>query len=480
MAFAPIDITSVLDSLSVELLEKIAQGLELPELCNLRLTCKRLSDRCSGPRFKSFFECQRTDLTAASLHRLCQIAKNRELASAVRCVVVLAVVYDPTEFERMIHTKRRRSHKQQGVFSIIDEPQATKDELDEAHRDREQLLASKKEQEAALRDKSDLRILADALRHFGKLDRLATEALVAHRPGVFVAASSTREWRSVWIRASQVYHTAIKAIALSDVAIETLHVYKRSTRCSVPTCNINGSMPVLEAAGQHIKSISLSVSTKVETDPQKLADAYATMSESDRVFFEAGMGTQTGLLSEDNPAAVAEENLPGVARLLQQMPNLENLDLHLYNTMQGSLKCYAKVFTYIVYDVVLPSLQQCALRGVQCDEPSLLKFLRTHSSITYLELCNLNLTSGSYQPIFSHLLTMPSLQRLTLSNLSAPEKGRMNLFPKHATADQTKPGESWRPNNTDSFRCLGGLMVHTRTITREQMQREKFEFKEVR
>lgn len=64
-----------LDDIPAEVVEKIADELTLFSICSLRLTCKTLSDRCSGPRFRLFLEHQGTDLTASSLGRLCQLAK---------------------------------------------------------------------------------------------------------------------------------------------------------------------------------------------------------------------------------------------------------------------------------------------------------------------------------------------------------------------------------------------------------------------
>lgn len=219
-----------------------------------------------------------------------------------------------------------------------------------------------KEQQQFKRDKSDVRSLAAALCGFGSLKALVIEASVDQGLGVYNEPSSIREWHPVWIRAVEVYRTVTLAMARSSIAVEYFGIYKRSQRCSVPTWDVNAHMPSLESsnfsqAAQHIKSISLSVSTKVETDMQKVADARARLTGAELAYYEAGMGTQAGQLSENDSDAVSEENYPGVARLLTQMPHLEQLDLHLYGTLRGSVKSYAKIFTYIADDVRLLSLR---------------------------------------------------------------------------------------------------------------------------
>ncbi|KAI4268773.1 MAG: hypothetical protein L6R38_007724 [Xanthoria sp. 2 TBL-2021] len=285
-----------LDGVAQELVDKIVDDLDLTSISSLRLACRGLGDRCCGQRYMSFFGQQAVDLTPESLQRLCLIAAHPKLGSAVRVIVVTAVVYDTSELERMLSTKRRRSHEKQGVFSITTEPQADRGELDEAQRNLDRLISRRREQQEMRRDDSDVRLLADALRKLGTLDSLAVEAAVDQgNENQLFASSAAREWHPIWIRACQVYGIVMSAIARSEVAIHTLTIYNKSLRCSVPTFDVNELLPLLEstnftAAAQQIRFLALSVSTKVETDAQKIADARAGMSEVDRAYYEAGMG----------------------------------------------------------------------------------------------------------------------------------------------------------------------------------------------
>lgn len=152
------------------------------------------------------------------------------------------------------------------------------------------------------------------------------------------------------------------------------------------------------------------------------------------------------------------------------MPNLENLHLHLYDTLEGSAKSYIKVFSYIADEVVLPSLRQLTLRCFYCDEASLLNFLRAHENIDRLELHEIHLTSGSWSPILEFLITMPSLKHVTFHNLWKPGAGMLNLGPKDSSKSE------WKGDGNSCFRCMGGTMVHTRIFTQKDIQSERFNF----
>ncbi|KAL8890016.1 MAG: hypothetical protein Q9215_002799 [Flavoplaca cf. flavocitrina] len=465
-----------LDCIAQEIVDRIIRDLDITSICSLRLVCRSLGDRCCGQRYKAFFGQQDVDLTSYSLQRLCQVAAHPKFGPAVRIIAITAVVHDTSELERMLKTKRRRIHEQKGVFSITAEPQAVEDEIDEARRNLDRLTSEREEQQEMRRNESDVQLLTDALRKLGALDVLTIEAAVDRGDKTqLISSSAAREWHPIWVRASQVFRIVMSAIARSEAAVKTLIIYNKSLRCSVPTSDINELASLFgskgfNAAAQHVRFLALSVSTKVETDLQKIANAYAEMSEADRAYYEAGMGTHSGLLSDDDPAAISEDNYPGVAHLLKQMPNLENLHLHFYNTMRGIPKSYVKVFSYIADEIVLPSLRRLTLRCFYCDEALLLKFLRAHPNIERLEMRDINLTTGSWSSVLDLLLTMPSLQEVSFHNLWKPEGSMLHLGPKELSkSDREDDGNS-------SFACMSGMMVHTRTFSRKDIQHERFQF----
>ena len=374
------------------------------------------------------------------------------------------------------------------LYSMTTEPQAEKYDLEEAQRVREKLSAQQAEQESITQNGSDVQLLADALRRFGKLPRLAVEAFLDQGSGKHAAAAPQGESQRVWVRATQVYRTVTLAIAHSGAAIQSLQIYKdsKTKSCGMSTWDINEHMPALESttfvqAAQHIKSLSLSFSIRIETNHQKIADVRAKTSAVDHAYrsdYEAGrgMGQLSDLLSESDPSAVAAEDYPGFARLLKQTPNLEHLELH-----QRGIRCnnatYARVVVSCIFDnVVLPSLRHCTVRVPFCDEVSLLKFIRLHKALDTLELLHSDLVSGSWNPVFSQLCDMPLLQQVTLSNIRTPGKyGVMNLTsPLHSKEER----EALISDGENCSRYGGGMKVHTRLISRDQMLRERFVFED--
>jgi len=453
-----------LEDIPVELVERIAEGLDLASIRNLRLTTISLSDRCCGPCFKRFLRHQRTDLTPDSVRRLCQIATHPKLGSAVQRLTVLAVVYDKSELDIMISTKRGRFIRYGSMAPASHPPRPTDEQVDEFKVNREKLVERMRGLKQLKSDKSEVQLLTDALRNLGTLSVLAVEAAVDQGFDNYVSPLSVREWHSVWVRAAEVYQNAMLAIARSNVAVDSLQVFKDTQRCSIPTFDVNALIPALETANfaqaaKHIKGFSLSVSTRVKTDAHEIGNLEANLYGNDR-------------------KAVADCNYPGVARLLAQIPNLESLDLHLYEALRGRAKSYVKVFTHIVDDVKLLSLRRCSLRGIRCNGLSLLAFLRTHNDLLTLELREVHLQSGSWSRIFAHMAGMPQLQHVELHNLWRPrDGGAVHLAPRNREWK-----EDWGPSGDEadkrncSFECSGGLLVHSRSFTAEDIRNERFKF----
>ncbi|KAL2013888.1 hypothetical protein VTN00DRAFT_1413 [Thermoascus crustaceus] len=417
-----------------EVVEKIIKYLDLNTIKSLRLTSKVFGERCLGPRFKSFLKQQTTDLTEQSLWSLCTLASHPELGPAVKNLTIMATVYDASKLERILSTKKRRIVESSGPFA-------------------------RKEEREALSNESVIDSLASALRLLGRLDSVDLDATVVQGPNVTVS-TATGEWHPIWILASQVYCLTMSAVARSGVAVDTVTVYRNTPRCSVPSCDITAHVEKLDAghltfAGTSIKNLALSISTKVETDFHKITAARERLEGADRAFHEV-FGSKAGLLEASNPEALAEENFLGIARLLRLMPKLEAIDLHLYDTLEGDAKAYDQIFKAIAREVHLPSLEQCFLRGIYASEESMLQFLENHPRINHLDLREMTITSGSWEPIFKYLGSrMTALTRLRLSNLRDENKSLRNLNPVWEEG-------SGAADYSSSYPCGGGLMVHTR------------------
>lgn len=113
---------------------------------------------------------------------------------------------------------------------------------------------------------------------------------------------------------------------------------------------------------------------------------------------------------------MAEENFPGIARMLSKMTTLDAFDLHMTNALKGPATGYEKIFAAIADEVKLP-LTQVFLRGLPATEDSLLKFINKHPKINHLDIREMHLTSGKWIRVIQRLFQMSALSRLSLSNL---------------------------------------------------------------
>ncbi|SPO01799.1 uncharacterized protein DNG_04472 [Cephalotrichum gorgonifer] len=110
---------------------------------------------------------------------------------------------------------------------------------------------------------------------------------------------------------------------------------------------------------------------------------------------ERGKGSEIRGRYGDNYAQVlCRDNFPGIAKLLLHMPNLQSLDLHMYQTLQyesyggGSmLHNYTRVFGALVKQgVVLPQLRRLVLRGICVHGQDLVRFAEQQPQLEDVEL----------------------------------------------------------------------------------------------
>lgn len=162
--------------------------------------------------------------------------------------------------------------------------------------------------------------------------------------------------------------------------------------------------------------------------------------------------------------ARAEENFPGVALFLCQTPHLESLDLFLYNTLEGAPWAYNNLFSRISTTVHLPKLRRLTLRGIWTTKNSLLLFLRNHPNLTRIDLREIHVTGGNWEPILKHFQSMPSLAELHLENLWSGSEHLLNLQPNnHAYDDEERVMGHFFPTRH-------GTMVHTRDISVKEIK----------
>ncbi|PVH82093.1 hypothetical protein DL98DRAFT_147114 [Cadophora sp. DSE1049] len=408
-----------LTSVPLDILGIVLDNLELEDVKNTRLACKYLAT--IGPRFKSFIAHQTTDLSVESLQNYRELASHPQLGSAVKTMVIMAAIFDTSELDRMLKTKRRRIVEVNGPFTSTTEPELTDDELARAESD----LAWMHAQQAHQRNQTiseSIDALATVLRLYGTLDTIDLDACVTKSPSVRVSAAQAGEWHPVFIRASEVYQITTSAIAKSELSLKTLLIYRETPRCSVPSFDVTSHMAELEAlpgftsAFSSLENFALSFSTRVQTDFSKIEAARDGL-EGAAAAYHNFMGSNAGQYSHENLEATMEDNFPGIARMLCQMPRLDAFDLHMTNTLRGSSTVYHKVLDHIANEVKLPSLTQVFFRGLPASEESLVKFIDNHQTISDLTIEEMNLTSGCWKRVIKHISHLPNLSRLRLSNL---------------------------------------------------------------
>ena len=265
-----------LTSMPLDILGIILDNMGLVDIKNTRLACKYLST--IGPRFKSFIAHQTTDLSVESLQSHQELASHPQLGPAVETLVTMAAVFDTSELDRMIKTKRRRIVEVNGPFTSTTEPELGDEEYAQAKSDLAWMHAQQAHQRTQTTDES-IDALARVLRLYGTLDTIDLDACVTKGPHVRVSAAQAGEWHPVFVRATEVYHIMTSAIAKSEVSLKTLLIYRETPRCSVPSYDMTSHIAKLEAlpgfasAFSSLENFALSFSTRVQTDFSKIEAA---------------------------------------------------------------------------------------------------------------------------------------------------------------------------------------------------------------
>ncbi|KAJ4237618.1 hypothetical protein NW760_003053 [Fusarium oxysporum] len=344
-------------------------------------------------------------------------------------------------------------------FVQLDKPmsKATDEQLKKVAVDLEWMKAHAEAYEMAFRTEKEEEVvnrLAHILRwrEHSLLDSIELDARFVDGPGLFSRPVARHivdsDRQRLWARASQVYRLAMMAWARSGVAISRLLIYTNTTGCSVPSYDVTVGLPGLMDAGLArssaiVKDLAFSFSTRMDHGWERLAQVYgqkvaaverrrqrlhwqeireeidwqdmhgiiATTEGADYTTDDSDWDSDTefdmGILDEKGseiqgrygdtmPQSLYRDNFPGISRLLQNMPNLQKLDLHMYQTLEyeaydgGSrLHYYEAVFKHIV-DAKLQfrQLKTLILRGLFLDAEDLLTFMRHHSGIERLELHN--------------------------------------------------------------------------------------------
>lgn len=418
--------------LSPELLEGVLQAMDVESMKNLRLTCKSLSERCVGPSFKRFLELQSTDLSEHGLRSLSSLASH-PFGKSVRTLRIVVTIYDTSQVEALLKTTHHPEAP--GTDDIGISLDGLEDDLFKARADLAWLHARQREQEEATEGPL-VSSLAGAMAKFSSLRSVELDTVLMKSPNAVVSLQGQRRTIPEWV-APLAYRVAISAIIMSGVSVEALAGYRGVPKFSISARDIAAYARVLQAdklaiAGRSIRSLTLSIA---------LLPGSAT------------------------PGVLADEDAREVCNFMMTMPNLEEVEIHIYDAARGGsgAQLSGRLFREVATRVHFTSLQRCTLRGIAATEESMLQFLDNHSSIAHLELNEVCLLSGTWTPIFAQISVLPSLTRLGMSTLWGVRRLE-NLRPFFKCS-------AWNENHWDwSYPCLGGgLMVHTLRLEEDDL-----------
>lgn len=419
-----------------EILERILTYLDVESIKRLRLVNRSLSKDCVGPCFRSFTRQPTTDLTTESFAAVFDALLSIPwLEHSIHTLTILATSFDSSNAESMLAAGGRKVYD------------SDEDESDYVPYSTEELADTQSEldwlntQKEARGNESQDSIVDALVLIFWRLKALNTIQLDA---AILCGANSKKSITAVrsppptWARASQVHFMTMAAIVRSGISVSRLNIYRDTLRCSVP----------LNDYAAQIASFS----------PGDISASFVNLDALELSIASTERG-------DTRDTTTTEDNLPVISRLLKWTPKLRKLNLHVYRITGANPEIDDEIFTSLADTTHLPLLQEYSLSGFYLPVQSLLQFLKKHPTIQHLALEELILTSGSWKPVFTHLSRMPSLTRLHLSNICHGDEGNVvNLYPVWQRKDPEDPSAY--------FPCLrGGLVVHTRSFTMEELQK---------
>ncbi|KAG6354907.1 hypothetical protein INS49_003988 [Diaporthe citri] len=447
-----------LRALPNELYNQVLAHLGLLSIKNLRLASPVHAAKCLSPAFLAYYEQQETDLTPPSLQRLREITIHPALAPAVKRLVVVAVFHDPSSLLTRIRRLRDPLRGPWATLGNSDRNMELLDKIGQLYR----IMSSRHEQQGQFSD-DIVGSLSCILENLGSVDvlRLTTRVLRPDLDNPYSTSSSRFvNWNCLWADCHRVLKLVTSAMSTSKVDVATFSVFndcfgKVQSRHFLDLNTDLTNLDFLTHTGASIRCLNLGLST-VTVVP----------TTNDIVFSSDGSmkHLRAVRIPTSETRARADENFPGVALFLRQTPNLEALDLFLYNTLEGAPWAYSKLFSHISKTVHLPKLRRLTLRGIWTTPNSLLLFLRTHPDLTHIDLREVHVSGGTWDPILKHFQSMLNLAELHLENLWSGSEHLLNLQPRNPVYD-------------DEERVLGcyfptrnGTMVHTRDISVEEIK----------
>ncbi|EPE33751.1 hypothetical protein GLAREA_06764 [Glarea lozoyensis ATCC 20868] len=434
---------SNLESVATELAIIIGDCLDVNSICSLRLASHSTA-RLFTPSLRPFVKGLHADLTEFTLSRLCDLAFNTELGSAVR-ILRLDCVYFRTFDEPWVYNMGGK-----------DVPW-TEDQEPEQQQFAGQPMC---------------KMLTKVLNGFPNVREIILAACVATYDDERHVDLFAFKWTKDWLRAFAAYQALLSAIINSGTQLDSLVVYQKLKKCSIPTHAITiGLLPILhttgfKAFGMKLKAFSLDLA--MTTQPPRPNETSLSISNEEDVQLMLNHGAST-----KNYRGGSEIDIEGVSLLLRLMPNLESLEINLYPAASLDEEAYGAFLPTLFKDNwKLPRLKKLTFLGLTTTHEALQGVLTRHAAtLEEVSFDHVNLSSGSWNQVFETLSQrMPLLSTLHLSLIATTsDPMEMNLEPADRRLDpieKPEPHRVWNMETEDYENCWV-----RRTIDRDEIKR---------
>ncbi|RDW93372.1 F-box domain protein [Aspergillus mulundensis] len=446
-----------LEHLPNEIIETILSHLALHDIRNFRLT-SRASASTSSHHFKSFLRRKHVDVTESSLRSFLQATNPGHIGSFVTDVVLVGVVNNPKWLNRRIKDPTD-GHK-------CDMPGVGPEGQARAQADLDLLMQRQRDYERMRATGTDVTLLAEAFTNLMVPNhderpglRSLTLEVVVYRLDAEqrLPPADGGSWTLIWQAAAATFHTAMRALAASQMPLQELDVYSHLSRCSL-ACTELSAVDIesngLTASLASLRSLSISFSDRIVDMRKHHFDI--TGDSADDV--DWGDPAQDEERSDDEIEAelLDTSNFTGLARFLHRCTALEDLELHVFKLITSGLdNLYVRRDAYLhsilAINTPFPYLRRLTLRGVRARGPDLLAFIKA-LPIRELRMVNVKLLVGTFAPIFDYCVSHEAaLERLYLDD----------LFDPNPLAHVYFDGETGKPTRIDFKRPCSNLLERT-------------------
>lgn len=445
---------SSIETLPVEIIEKIVCLLPLDEIRALRRTCRSLASKSSQGILKSYFKTKDLHLVAEALKTCVELTEARSLACTLEDLTLVSIVNNTVGLEAVLRKKTTTVIEKNGPIFMSTQRSCKSEELEKAKMDL-QTLKQRQAEAQQLRDSGrDIELLSDAFRNIarngklGKLRKLRLEVMVYRQDAeTKLQPINGGGWKLVWEAAAYAFHTTMAALGKSGLQIDDLYIFSDQWRCSL-ACNevskIDFDNCELDTFFSRLKTLSMSISSRLidetDKDESRLGDP------DDVVDWKSEWITKP----EDELSALASDaaNFQGVASMLQRTLNLEQLDLHWYHLSYSHIKReqlqFHRLFDGISENSSMPKLTVCRFRGLETTEDALLAFFQKCPSLKELIMEEIHCKSGTFQPVFDFYANKSSkINRIHFDDLW---EQRLLSFDEPGTPKFPIAGPAWGPN----------------------------------